>query len=63
MLRRVCLGVKDPRATIRRGMVDLAGVQVGEVEHLTIIGGAQWLPEVDLRGDPQMLKGFPGCWR
>ena len=29
------------------------------MEHSTIIGGAQWLPQVDLRGDPQMLKGFP----
>ena len=29
------------------------------MEHLTIIGGAQWLPLVDPKGDPRMLMGFP----
>ena len=35
-------------------MKNLAGVQVGEVEHLAIIGGAQWLPKVDSK----MLRGL-----
>ncbi len=39
--------------------MNLAGVQVGEVDRLTLIAVAQCWPKVGLWGDPRLLEGFP----
>ncbi len=57
--RRVCLGVKDPRATIRRGMVDLARGQVGLVEVVSINAGRNAGPRWTSGETPGCLKGVP----